>query len=113
MIRCPASRAGRPPMDPLSKLNQLSESHGALRGGKGMVSGVIALCLAVLCFLGVLVFHFPEYLSTPQLRKAYSVDAMRQLLYWSMVTAGGLALFNIVLGRASWLALGRFVLGRG
>ena len=97
-------------MDPLSKLNQLSASHGALRSGKGMVSGVIALVLAVLCFLGVLAFHFPEYLTTPQLRKAYSVEVMRQLLYWSMVVSGGLALFNIVLGRARWLALGAFAL---
>ena len=97
-------------MDPLSKLNQLSASHGELRSGKGMVSGVIALILAVLCFLGVLVFHFPEYLSTPQLRKSYSVDFMRQLLYWSMVLAGGLSLFNVVRGRARWLALWTFVL---
>jgi sterol desaturase/sphingolipid hydroxylase (fatty acid hydroxylase superfamily) len=97
-------------MDPLSKLNQLSTSHGELRSGKGMVTGVIALILAVLCFLGVLVFHFPEYLSTPQLRKQYSVDFMRQLLYWSMVLAGGLSLFNVVRGRARWLALWTFVL---
>jgi len=97
-------------MDPLSKLNQLSASHGELRSGKGMVSGVIALILAVLCFLGVLVFLFPEYLSTPQLRKQYSVDFMRQLLYWSMVLAGGLSLFNVVRGRARWMALWTFVL---
>jgi sterol desaturase/sphingolipid hydroxylase (fatty acid hydroxylase superfamily) len=97
-------------MDPLSKLNKLSQSHGTLRAGNGMVSGVIALCLAVLCFLGVLVFHFPEYLTTPELRKSYSVDAMRQLLYWSMVIAGGLALYNAVFGRARWLALGAFAL---
>ena len=56
-------------------------------------------------FLGVLVFHFPEYLTTPQLRKQYNVDLMRQLLYWSMVLAGGLSLFNVVRGRARWLAL--------
>jgi len=97
-------------MDPLSKLNQLSTSHGELRSGTGMVSGVVALILAVLCFLGVLVFHFPEYLSTPQLRKQYNVDFMRQLLYWSMVLAGGLSLFNVVRGRARWLALWSFVL---
>ena len=97
-------------MDPVSKLNQLSASHGELRSGKGMVSGVIALVLAVLVFLGVLVFHFPEYLSTPQLRKQYNVDLMRQLLYWSMVLAGGLSLFNVVRGRARWLALWTFVL---
>jgi len=97
-------------MQQLDKLNQLSESHGALRPGKGMISGVIALSLAILCFLGVLAFHFPEYLTTPQLRRSYSVDVMRQLLYWSMVIAGGLALVNVVLGRARWLALGAFLL---
>src|SRR5262245_55902389 len=97
-------------MNPLHKLNRLSESHGALRRGTGMVSGVIAMVLAALCLLGVLAFHFPEYLTTPQLRKSYSVDVMRQLLYWSMVVAGGLALFNTVLGRARWLALAAFVL---
>lgn len=90
-------------MDPLSKLDRLSRSHGALRSGTGMVSGVIALGLAMLCVLGVLAFHFPEYLTTPQLRQQYSVAFMRELLYWSMVLAGGLALFNAVLGaRAGW-----------
>ena len=54
----------------LEKLNEFTESHGALRTGKGLVSGVIALTLAILCFLGVLAFHFPEYLTTPQLRKS-------------------------------------------
>ena len=53
----------------IDKLNEFTESHGALRRGRGLVSGVIALTLAVLCFLGVLAFHFPEYLTTPQLRK--------------------------------------------
>ena len=59
-------------MRELDKLNQLSESHGALQPGHGMVSGVIALALAVLCFLGVLAFHFPEYLTTPELRKSFT-----------------------------------------
>ncbi|MEO6897712.1 MAG: sterol desaturase family protein, partial [Caldimonas sp.] len=71
-------------MKHIDKLNRLSESHGALAPGKGMVSGVIALLLAALCFLGVLAFHFPEYLTTPQLRKSYSVDVMRLLLFWSL-----------------------------
>ncbi|CAG1013187.1 hypothetical protein BURC_00364 [Burkholderiaceae bacterium] len=94
----------------LNKLNQLTESHGELKPGHGMISGVIALALAILCFLGVLAFHFPEYLTTPQLRKSYDVGLMRQLLYWAMVLAGGIALFNIVFGRARWLAFGAFVL---
>ncbi|MES2100937.1 MAG: sterol desaturase family protein [Pseudomonadota bacterium] len=94
----------------LDKLNKLSESHGALRPGKGMVTGVIALALAILCFLGVLAFHWPQYLTTPQLRQSYNVEVMRQLLFGSLVLAGALSLFNILMGRARWLALGAFVL---
>jgi sterol desaturase/sphingolipid hydroxylase (fatty acid hydroxylase superfamily) len=94
----------------LDKLNRLTESHGALRTGHGLVTGVIALSLAILCFLAVLAFHFPEYLTTPQLRKSYDVDLMRTLLYWAMVVAGGLALFNILFRRTRWLAAGAFVL---
>ena len=62
-------------MRELDKLNQLAESHGALKPGKGMISGVIALSLAVLCFLGVLAFHFPEYLTTPQDRKSTRLNS--------------------------------------
>ena len=65
----------------LDKLNQLTESHGELRRGHGLVSGVIALSLAILCFLGVLAFHFPEYLTTPQLRKSYNVEVLRVVMY--------------------------------
>lgn len=97
-------------MQELDKLNRLTESHGALRPGKGLISGVIALSLAILCFLGVLAFHFPEYLTTPQLRKSYDVEVLRQVMYWAMVIAGGIALVNIVFGRARWLAAGAFVL---
>ncbi len=94
----------------LDKLNQLTESHGELRPGHGLISGVIALSLAILCVLGVLAFHFPEYLTTPQLRQNYSVDVLRQVLFWAMVLAGGLALFNIVTARARWLSAAAFML---
>lgn len=95
---------------PLDKLNALSESHGDLRPGFGMVSGVIALGLAILCFLGVLAFHFPEYLTTPQLRKSYSVDVLRQLMFWCLVLAGGISLFNVLFRRIRWLSFSTFVL---
>jgi sterol desaturase/sphingolipid hydroxylase (fatty acid hydroxylase superfamily) len=97
-------------MTPLHKLNELAESHGELRPGHGMISGVIALALAILCFLGVLAFHFPEYLTTPQLRKNYNVEVLRQVMLAALVLAGSLSLYNIIRGRARWLALGAFVL---
>ncbi len=97
-------------MESLDKLNRLTESHGEIRAGKGMVTGVIALTLGILCFLGVLAFHFPQYLTTPELRKSYDVEWMRRLMYAAMVISGGLALFNIVFGRARWLSSAAFLL---
>lgn len=46
----------------LEKLNELTTGHGTLKGGHGMVSGVIAMALGILSLLGVLAFHFPQYL---------------------------------------------------
>ncbi len=92
------------------KLKQLTQSHGELESGRGMVSGVIALSLALLCFLGVLAFHWPEYLTTPQLRQSYNVEILRLVMYWSLVVAGAISLFNIVFGRARWLSASAFAL---
>jgi sterol desaturase/sphingolipid hydroxylase (fatty acid hydroxylase superfamily) len=93
----------------LNKLNQLTESHGELRPGHGMVTGVIALSLAILCFLGVLAFHFPEYLTTPELRKSYNVDIIRKIMLGALALAGSLSLLNIIRGRARWLSASSFV----
>jgi sterol desaturase/sphingolipid hydroxylase (fatty acid hydroxylase superfamily) len=82
-----------------------------LKFGEGLISGVIAFLLSLLSFLGVLAFYFPEYLTTPDLRKIYDVDFIRQLMFYALVLAGGLATFNIVrgnkkrLGLASWLLI--------
>jgi sterol desaturase/sphingolipid hydroxylase (fatty acid hydroxylase superfamily) len=94
----------------LEKLNEFVESHGELQRGRGLVTGTIAFSLAVLCFLGVLVFHFPQYLSTPELRRSYNVDVMRLVLLTSMVIAGGLALVNIIFNRSRWLSAFAFLL---
>ncbi len=91
-----------------SKINRLSEGHGELRTGKGFVSGVIALSLAMLCFLGVLAFHFPQYLTTPELRRSYDVDTIRLIMFVAMVVSGGLSLVNILFRRTPWLSFVAF-----
>ena len=88
----------------VEKLNRLSESHGKLRFGTGLTTAVIALLLAVLCFLGVLAFHFPAYLTTPELRKSYNVETIRTIMLVAMVISGGASLACIILGRARWVA---------
>lgn len=87
------------------KLTRLVASHGALRRGKGMLSGVVALSLASLALLGVIGFHFPAYLSTPEFRHVYDVTTLRYLMFGGMVVAGGISIANAVLGRTRWLAI--------
>jgi sterol desaturase/sphingolipid hydroxylase (fatty acid hydroxylase superfamily) len=57
----------------------------------------------------VLAFHFPQYRTTPQLRQSYDVAVLRQLLFWSLVLSGALALTNTLLNRARWLSGAAFV----
>ena len=91
-------------MDFIKRTAALFHQSGALRPGQGLVSGVVALALALLCLLGVLAFHFPEYLTTPELRKQYSVDVLRHVMLAALLVAGGLSLANIILGRSRWLS---------
>jgi hypothetical protein len=65
---------------------------GELKFGQGMIATVVAFSLGVLCLLGVLAFHFPQYLTTPELRHQYSVDVLRQAMFFALLIAGGLAL---------------------
>ncbi|QFZ85862.1 sterol desaturase family protein [Variovorax paradoxus] len=83
---------------------ELALSHGPLRPSKGMVSGMIALVLANFSMLGVLLFQFPDFLSTPKVREYLSFDMMRTVLLTAMVLCGVLALFNIAFGRVRRLS---------
>lgn len=85
---------------PVAETRELLRSDGELKPGLGRVSGVIALSLGVLCLLAVLAFHFPQYLTTPDLRHKYSVDVLRQLLLAGLLIAGGMSLGNAILGRS-------------
>src|SRR5690242_5105990 len=66
----------------------LSTRQAVLRFGQGTIATIIALTLGVLCLLAVLAFHFPQYLTTPELRHQYSVDVLRQLLFAGLLVAG-------------------------
>ena len=89
---------------------RLYTRSGELPYGVGMISGVIAFSLAILCALAVLAFHFPQYLTTPELRQQYSVGFLREILLVTLIAAGGLALANIVLGRTRWLSTAALLL---
>ena len=69
-----------------------------MRFGQGVIATVLALSLGFLSLLGVLAFHFPQYLTTPELRHEYSVDILRQALFVALLIAGGLSLANLIIG---------------
>ena len=94
----------------VEETTDLFKESGELQKGQGLLSGVIALTLAILCFLGVIAFHFPEYLTMPELRQKYSVDLLRQIMFYSMLMSSGIAVYNIVLKRNRNLNIAAFSL---
>ena len=88
---------------PLQKTSAIFRQDGALSRGYGKLSGVIAFVLASLCFLGVLAFHYPQYLTTPELRRNYSVDILRLVMLSAMIISAGLASANLLRLRNRWL----------
>jgi sterol desaturase/sphingolipid hydroxylase (fatty acid hydroxylase superfamily) len=103
-LHAPADRARAV----LDETRDLLGRSGELKAGKAMISTAIALALGVLALLAVIAFHYPEYLTTPQLRAKYSVDVLRQLLLAALLIAGGISLANVVLGRQRNLNIGSF-----
>ncbi len=89
----------------VDETSDLLAGSGELRAGQGLISTIIALSLGFLCLLGVLAFHFPEYLTTPELRRQYSVDVLRQAMLVALLIAGGMSLTNIIFGRRRKLNL--------
>lgn len=87
------------PTKPVKTAAKVFVQHGPLPTGQGKITGVIAFSLGILCFLGVLAFHFPEYLTTPELRKNYDVQVLRYVMFAALLIAGGMSAANIVFKR--------------
>jgi sterol desaturase/sphingolipid hydroxylase (fatty acid hydroxylase superfamily) len=83
----------------VNETGDLLMQDGPLKPGQGLASGVVALTLAILCFLGVLAFHFPQYLTTPELRHKYSPDIIRHIMFAALVIAGSISLLNVLFKR--------------
>lgn len=76
-----------------------------LRFGEGRISGLIAVFLGLLSVAAVLCFHFPEWLTTPELRRAYPVDLLRRLLLAGMIGAAAFGTLSVFLSRSKRLGL--------
>lgn len=95
---------------PIIDTAELLRRSGPMRFGQGLIATVLALSLGFLCLLGVIAFHFPQYLTTPELRHQYSVDLLRQAMFVALLVAGALALASIIVGNRRRLNLLAFAL---
>ena len=80
----------------VAETQDLLKQSGPLKPGSGLASGVLALSLAFLSLLGVCAFHFPQYLTTPELRHAYNPDVIRHIMFAALVLAGSISLLNVL-----------------
>jgi lathosterol oxidase len=74
-------------------------SERETRFGSGWISGVIAASLGVMGFGAVLCLHFPDLLTTPELRAVYPMRVVRGLIHVSLIAAFALGVTSLILRR--------------
>ena len=77
----------------------LPESGFALRFGEGRISGILSALLGVMGLGGVLCFHFPWLLTTPDLLRRLNVEHLRLVLLLVLVFAFALGLVNVLINK--------------
>ena len=109
----PVKSLSQPPLTAkavVSDTVSLLKNSGEVSLGIGLVGGVISLSLAILCLLGVLAFHFPQYLTTPELRHKYDVGLIRHVMLVALLVSGVWSLCNTILNRSRTVNLAAFFL---
>lgn len=79
--------------------------HGPQGFGSGWFSGLLGLLLSLGSFCAVLVFQFPEWLTTSELRSSYPVEFMRGLLALAIIAGFFFSALNILLRPSKKLGL--------
>jgi sterol desaturase/sphingolipid hydroxylase (fatty acid hydroxylase superfamily) len=85
---------------------ELESPAEARRLGRGWLSGVAALVLALACLGSVLCLKYPDVLSVPEIRNAIDLTLFRIALHAGLLLAFTLALVSVVLRDDRVLGLG-------
>jgi sterol desaturase/sphingolipid hydroxylase (fatty acid hydroxylase superfamily) len=83
----------------------MSKPTKTFRFGEGKISGYSSIFLALLSFLGVVCFRWPEWLTTPEFRNIYTGESMKILLTVVIIASFLLALVSFILSRQKKWAL--------
>jgi len=87
------------------KINETFGDDDPTHFGTGWWSGVSSMFFGLLAFGAVLCLHFPQILSSPELRAHYPMQLMRLLIQGLIVAAIALGVANAVLRRKKILGL--------
>jgi len=87
------------------KINEIYDDKGPTGFGTGWWSGVLSAFLGLLAFGAVVCLHFPELLTSPELRPYYPMYLMRLLIQAVIVGAIVLGVISAMLRRRKALAL--------
>jgi lathosterol oxidase len=81
--------------------------------GRRWLLGIVSLFLATLAGFAVLCLHYPEWLTTPELRAVYPMALVRALIAGGIVATAVLGALAVVLGRGRRLGALGLVLALG
>ena len=79
------------------------------RFGEGQISGFLSAMFGFLGFLAVICYHFPAFLTFPDLHRSYDVYILRVVLLAGLCLSLVLGLVNFLIGR--WRILGLIGIG--
>lgn len=77
--------------------------------GKGKISGTISAVLGGLSLCGVICFRFPEFFTSEEFRKSYTVDFARYTLLIGLIVAYFMGITSYVLNQSkilAWIGIG-------
>ena len=77
----------------------------SFKSGEGRISGSLSLLLGALSFGAVICFHFPEYFTTPEIRKLYPIDLFRKILFLFIMLSTVLGIANLIRNRNKRFAI--------
>ena len=87
------------------KINEVFGDAEPSGFGSGWWSGVLSAFFGILAFGAVVCLHFPQLLTSPELRPYYPMDLMRKLIQGVIVGAIVLGVISAMLRRKKVLAL--------
>ncbi len=78
-------------------VSELESDPSEYKLGQGWISGVVGLVFAIVCLSSILIFKYPQLLSTPEIRNAIDAMLFRSIIQGLLVIAFAFAVISLIL----------------